>query len=202
MYLSNLKRGEKTMPYDIELQFGYPTSKQAFEFADRIGKYFTFTFNGQRKSMMKMGEWEDFLKMPVNEQRAIRFSGSFEKPLKAASIETLAALEWKTFKLENDLNGVMIGVDSPWGARRARVWRMNVGFDPDEMGDTELTLGVNLSSRYYPSILDMQDESGTLGNCFSFNKENNRKIEICKEQIIKQIPEMHDAEVYIRQLFY
>jgi hypothetical protein len=196
MYLSSLKRGEKTMPYDIELHFGYPTSKQSFEFADRLGEY--FTFNGQRKSM-NMGQWEDFLK---NDQRAIEISGSFENPLKTAFIETLAELEWKTFKLENDLNGVMIGVDSPWGARRSRVWRMHSMFDPDEMGDTELTLGVNLSSRYYPSILDMQDESGTLGNCFSFNKENNRKIEICKEQIIKQIPEMHDAEVYIRQLFY
>lgn len=187
------------MPYDRELHFGYVGPNKVFEFADRIG--------------VPMSDRES-LAITLESFRANPNDGAdfdtnrFDAALRRAFIGTLDALGWEHGDII--VNGVTkhdkkyIGVKSPWGIREAGIWRLHSQFDPYEMGDTpeQLTIGVNLSSRYFPSIIDMEDPHGTLGSVFKLNKELFDRVEICKRELIKEIPELHDAEVFLRDKFY
>ena len=187
------------MPYDRELHFGYVGPDKVFEFADRVG--------------VPMCDHEG-LAITLESFRANPNDGAdfdtnrFDAALRRAFIGTIESLGWEHGKVT--LNGVIqnnpryIGVMSPWGAREAGVWRLQAIFDPNEMGDTpeQLTLGVNLSSRYFPSIIDMEDQHGTIGPVLTFDKALFDKIEVCKRELIKEIPELYDAEVFLRDKFY
>jgi len=41
-----------------------------------------------------------------------------------------------------------------------------------------------------------------MGSCIVLDKEFFDKVEICKRELIAQIPELYDGEIYIRDIFY
>jgi hypothetical protein len=187
------------MPADREIHFGYVGPDKAFDFVERIGCKFKGD-NGRtitKKAFITSGS------SSIN----ITDYKKLEPKLRRAYVNTIVALGWKIVPINDHpvyQNDRHIGVESPWGYRTASPWDLYPHFDPNEMNESvdELTIGVNLSSRYTPTLLDIKDKNGTLGSSLIINKTLLDTIEICKRELIKEIPEMHDAEVYIREIFY
>ena len=94
-------------------------------------------------------------------------------------------------------------IDSEFGKRESSPWSFDIQFDPHEVGDRpeDATMGINLSSRYFPTFLDMHNMHGTLGSIIDF-EALHKDIEIAKEEIIKLIPEMADAKIVTRDIWY
>lgn len=187
------------MPCDREIHFGFVGPSDVFNFADKIGSKITDRDGNTITA-------DQFI---AATDRCADFDDSdFRKKLRTAFINTVIALGWETGKIQSPStlknNQNYIGVVSPWGNRAAGIWDLDIQFDPYEIGDTaeDISFGVNLSSRYFPSILDMKNEHGALGSSIILNKELLDKIEICKQMLIDQIPELSDAVIYIRDIFY
>ncbi len=191
------------MPVDREIHFGYPNAERAFAFAKRIGidvvggkaetavDYDTYMNDTDKRSMYDFDT-----------------DGRFNKQLRDSFISTLDELGWKTGEIAEPKHYAndnrYIGVHSPWGPRIARIWGLYSIYDPVELGDekSNFSIAVNLSSRYKPHVMDMDNPHGGLDNAIVFDQEFFDRIEVCKRNIVKAIPEMHDAEVFIRNVFY
>jgi hypothetical protein len=191
------------MPYGKEIHFGFVGPEKSFAFATRIRSEM---LDNNDKSITL----EKFMKVNTGKKRftsgvSLKDVG-FNPKLKIAFINTVHAFGWTTGTLVDSTlpPDQYIGVISPWGNRAASVWSLDCQYDPHENYEIpeELTLGVNLSARYFPSILDMKDEHGTMGSCIVLDKEFFDKVEICKRELIAQIPELYDGEIYIRDIFY
>jgi hypothetical protein len=92
---------------------------------------------------------------------------------------------------------------TPFGERVASSCWLCLNYDPDEIGDEpeDATIGINLSSRYFPCILDIENPHGTLGNVVDFDALVSQ-IAICREEIVKRLPAFADAKVFFREIFY
>ena len=93
-------------------------------------------------------------------------------------------------------------VTTEYGTKTAAPWGLALQFDPHEVGEgpEHVTLGVDLSSRYFPTFIDMKNSHGTLdGIDFDVMYHD---IQIAKEEILKLVPELADAKVIIRDIFY
>jgi hypothetical protein len=186
------------MPYDKELHFGFVGPEKCFDFAERI-KAKIVDYKDKPTTVSKFRQ----KKYTIN----IDYDDTIKLKLRTAFTNSISSLGWKIGTILNSTlssDTDYIGVISPWGDRAASVWRLKCQYDPHECGETpeELTFGVNLSSRYFPSIIDIIDEHGTLGSVFILNKDLFDKIEICKQELIKEIPELYNAEIYLREIFY
>lgn len=191
------------MPVDREIHFGYPSAERAFEFAERI-----------KVSIVDLDDnavvdYNKFLAVNDNE-RCVDFNPGtrYDTALHNAFLNTLVELNWETGEIVEPRSYAnsdkYVGVESPWGNRIARIWSLHSIYDPVELGDEKanFSIGVNLSSRYKPSILDMDNPHGGLDNAIVLNRDLFNRIDTCKRCLIDAIPELHDAEIFIRNVFY
>jgi hypothetical protein len=90
---------------------------------------------------------------------------------------------------------------TPCGARETRIFSLAIQFDSSEIGDSaeEITLGVNLSARYYPCILDVCKDAQAAGSVQVFDEDT---IRICREEIQGRLPAFEKAKVFAREIFY
>lgn len=191
------------MPVDREIHFGYPNAEKAFAFAKRVS---VDIIGGEEDLAVDYAAYMN----DTNQRSGYYFEPEdrFKQQLRDSFINTLDELGWKTGKIDEPKTYAnkdrYVGVHSPWGPRIASVWSLDSIYDPVELGDekSNFSIAVNLSSRYKPHIMDMDNPHGGLDNAVVFNKEFFDRIEVCKRNIIKAIPEMHDAEVFIRNVFY
>ncbi len=184
------------MAYGIEIHFGFTNPKDAFDFCDRSG-FTVIDFNEVVSGPLSV---EDFLDNPeAGPEFTNEVSVDIQKRCENVHEAILKSLGW-TFE-ERDSR--YYTVDSPYGVRQSSPMRLFFHYDPAEMGDEpkDLTLGFNLTSRYYPCILDMEDPHGAIYTV-GFDQEMNRRLEICRAQIIAEFPQAHNGVVYIRQLHY
>lgn len=93
--------------------------------------------------------------------------------------------------------------DTPFGRRETSSFSLCLTYDNDEIGDRpeDATIGVNLSSRYFPTVLDIDDEHGGLGTVIDIGSLMPQ-IDICREEIVKRLPAFGEAKVLIREIFY
>ena len=79
-----------------------------------------------------------------------------------------------------------------------REWDTEAGFElPD------LTIGVALSSRYFPRFLDYDDPHGALPNPLNLDdKELGRMVGIAKKHIIAEEPWLADASIMVLMIHY
>lgn len=191
------------MPVDREIHFGYPNAEKAFAFAKRIS---IDIIGGEEDIAVDYDAY-----MTDTDPRSVYYfepETQFNKQLRDSFINTLTELDWKTGEITEPKHYAnderYIGVHSPWGPRIAGVWSLFSIYDPVELGDekSNFSIAVNLSSRYKPHIMDMDNPYGGLDNAVVFDKEFFDRIEVCKRNIVNAIPEMHDAEVFIRNVFY
>lgn len=190
------------MPFDREIHLGYVGPDKVFDFI-------------QRMNLTVVDREDDPVKQTANQfrQNPEGFDISTADKiilipkLRTAYINTIQAFGWQHGKIvgKNTANDSRyIGIISPWGNREAVVWDLDVYFDPHEVGDSaeEITLGVDLSGRYFPTMLDMKDPHGTMGSVITFNQELLDKVKVCKDELVKEIPELYDAELYVKERFY
>lgn len=194
------------MPFDREIHFGYVGPTRVWDFASRIGadiiNYSTHT--------TRIVTEVDFRTKPQSAQLDPNVCAKYEPLLRQAYCNTILAQGWQIIPAKNIANkqgphcNDHIYVNSPWGIREASFWNIDTYFDPHEVGDgvEEVTLGVCLSGRYFPTMLDMKDPYGTMGSVILFNQDLVNLIDICKRELIGVIPELHDADVYIKEIFY
>lgn len=193
------------MPVDREIHFGYPSAKRAFEFASGVGVNIV-DLNNELPV-----DYKEFLAAD-DSVRYARYDFNpgtrYDTALHNAFLNTLVELNWETgeiVELKSYANSdKYVGVKSPWGNRIARIWSLHSIYDPVELGDEKanFSIGVNLSSRYKPSILDMDNPHGGLDNAIVLNRDLFDRIDTCKRCLIDAIPELHDAEIFIRNVFY
>lgn len=92
---------------------------------------------------------------------------------------------------------------TPFGERITSPCGLCLSYDPDEIGDDpeDATIGIDLSNRYSPCILDIKNPHGTLGSVIDIDTLMPQ-IAICREEIVKRLPAFADAKVFFREIFY
>lgn len=192
------------MPYDRECHLGYPNAKLAFDFAKRVGFPIVDTDNNN-----EIVDLDKFLKSaPTVHRPEFSYPEEFKQRLHIAWRKSIDDMGWALGTIidkdgkpaKSRYNGVI----SPWGNREAAYWVMHADYDPHEMGHTpeDWAIGVNLSSRYFPTFMDMKDAHGTLSYTILLNDEFFNYIKVAKENLVAVIPEMHDAQPYLRDKWY
>lgn len=192
------------MAYGNELHFGYPNAKSAWAFLDRVGLKLSDTSS---KPFRPINSYTDFMNMDEDP------FFDFEIP---KSMDDKLNLEWEgacrdagwividKTKIKNlgPYDADYTFLNTPYGVRKTGPWGLFLNYDPGEMGHTlaDMALGVNLSSRYYPCFTDMSSEHGAVE--IHFDKDTLKLIEIAKARILKAVPEMTDAILYVRECHY
>lgn len=93
--------------------------------------------------------------------------------------------------------------ETPWGLRQVSPFRLNYIFDKHEMGESpdDMSIGIALSSRYYPTFLDLKDAHGGIYNIDlreALKASKNAISIICEE-----IPEFAiDTTVFLKEKHY
>ncbi|MEX0598694.1 MAG: hypothetical protein WD512_19580 [Candidatus Paceibacterota bacterium] len=167
------------MPSGIEVHYGYMTTESSLDFAKRIGLNIEFkhdTYYEDHKSHV-------FIELQAR--------------LLKAYIATIEHLGWSFHT--NKTSPIDYAVKTPWGWRTVKPFSMWNVYDPDM--SFEMTLGVRLSSRYFPALLDLKDPHGGLPNPYHLNY-NDQMIMYARANLVREIPELYDASLYIRELFY
>lgn len=98
-------------------------------------------------------------------------------------------------------SGNYITVDTPLGKRSMAGWNIAIQYDPAEMGDEHAVLGIALSGRYYPTLLDWRDKNGTLMNPVDLRdllKDANKVLPI----INRELPFTKDWKLMLVEIFY
>jgi hypothetical protein len=94
---------------------------------------------------------------------------------------------------------------TPLGPRQLIPFRLQLVGDYETESNDDWTedfcVGVPLSSRYYPTWLDWEDEHGTDGT-LRINIETLRRIELARAALLRTLPEFADAELVSKTLFY
>ena len=93
--------------------------------------------------------------------------------------------------------------DTPYGRRQTPGFSICLTYDPDEIGDEpqDATIGIDLSSRYRPIVLDIESAHGAMRSVIEF-EELQPRIQVCREEIVKRLPAFAEAKVFIREVFY
>ena len=192
---------ENKMPQGNELHFGFSNSKDAFAFCKKAGIQI-MGYDGTDDKFYPI-TLAQFIEEPEGIEN-LKIPHEIEVALENAYFKTLDELGWKWQKQPSKMwpKEFDILVNSPWGVRKVYAWTLHLQHDPDEMGDgpEDLSVSINLSARYYPCLTDMKSEHGAMP--IKFNTETNRIIEIAKRHILEALPEMVDAELFIREIFY
>ena len=131
-------------------------------------------------------------------------TSSLDDKVTQAYENTLADLGY-TFNKQKKYGRFLYIINTPWGERKSYGWRLNLYYDEDEAEDSieDISFGINLTSRYFPTLLDLGNEHGTIGNTIMFGTYPiSYALTKAEKEIIKAIPEFKDAVPYIRAIFY
>lgn len=97
----------------------------------------------------------------------------------------------------------LIEAMTPSGLREFNPLSFEFFYDPDEMGDDEDTavFGIAVTGRYVPTLLDWENENGTLSPLW-LNNEMLLRMSIIKAELVKVIPTLEDAEFVVIERHY
>lgn len=104
------------------------------------------------------------------------------------------------FRVLGDDGGNYFEIETPAGLRKMSGFQLETVYDPIEIGHApkEATLGVALSGRYYPTLLDYPSTHGTLLGLGI----DLRMIEISRANLIKEFPVFTESKVLVVEKFY
>lgn len=181
------------MPTGTEIHFGFVGPLAVWEAAKSLG---CVVLNGDDEEIVT---YKDFLKS-LKEDGVVDLDHHLSDQLARSYDRSLAKAGW-TYEVDSDSYDYRL-VQSPWGPRRSGVWDLILQFDTLEIGDQidDISLGITLSSRYFPAFVDMKNQHGTLGNTISL--EGNSLIGIATDEIKKELPYFANATLYVREIFY
>jgi len=112
------------------------------------------------------------------------------------------ALEDMGFKQITKKNGSISAI-TPLGEREFYPFKLELHFDPDEMGETEdsAVVGVAISGRYFPTFADWKDEHGSL-YLIVFDREMKKCMEIAQKRISEELPIFANAVYIVKEKHY
>lgn len=180
------------MPADREIHFGFIGPAAIYDAIDALGV-----------TAIDYATDQPVTTAELRAARSLDFeidANAIEPQIQAAWDAITARLGWTP--QGHDKMGYPV-YDTPYGRRTMGRFHLCLQFDEDEIGDApeDATLGINLSARYFPAILDAKDPHGTLGGAIMYD-ELAPQIEICREEIVRQLPHFEGAKVFIRDIFY
>lgn len=117
--------------------------------------------------------------------------------LDACYPEALRAIGLAPVKADGDY----LVTKTPMGNRKMSCWDLAIQYDPYEVGDTHATIGVALSGRYFPTLLDWRDPHGTLMEAPDLREiiaEADKVIPI----IQRELPFTKDWKLLLLDIFY
>lgn len=181
------------MPIDKEMHLCVKGIENVFSLANALG---ITLIDSEDAPIETYKDWDkNFLDIDINS------FNQYKNILKDAWLE---AINEKGWSIESVRNNNFYMLDTEYGKREATPFQLILQYDRWEVGDApeEVTLGINLSSRYFPCFLDMDDPHGALGSVVDiFNFVDD--INIAKSKIIKHIPQFSDgAKPMLRDIFY
>ena len=190
------------MPYDKEIHFSVVGPTDVFALADHLNLDIEMLTSIKDKKITE----QEFLLNPKNSiQLGDRNYKAINVKVEEAWHNALARRGWTTSPCTqypyND--GDYFYIQTEYGTRISSPWSLGIEYDPHEVYDSpeEMTMGVDLSSRYRPVFLDMANEHGALGSTICLEDMNNDII-IAKEELIKLVPELANNKVIFRDIFY
>lgn len=182
------------MPADREIHFGFVGPEAIFTAIEAMGLPVA-DYNGTSTTVdaLRAETFDDFEIDPDG-------ATDIHRTLREAYEAIAARLGWTLIAVENDHYTIY---DTPFGRRKTSPFSLRLQYDEDEIGDEpeDATLGVNLSSRYFPSVLDVKNAHGTIGSVIDFDALAP-EIAICREEIVKRLPVFAEAKVFFREIFY
>lgn len=190
------------MPAHYELHYGYPDLESACSFLIRenisiVAESEDSAHKYQDAELIRKISASDYCWSPADDWDRV------ENKLHQAWLDSIDELGWKILGHVNRWGDDIPLLDTPYGQRETSGWNLVVQYDPDEVGDTieQLSIGVNLTSRYFPIYLDMSDPHGTIPLVFNTLMEG--RIEVAKRNIKKHVPSIgSDAVLFVRDIFY
>lgn len=182
------------MPADREIHLGFIGPQAIYNTIDALGLAVLdwhenpTTTNALRAKPFELFEFEENSLATIND--------ALEEAHKAVA----ARLGW-TYVGQSANNYATY--DTPFGRRETGCFSLCLVYDEDEIGDEpeDATIGVNLSSRYFPTLLDIESPHGALGSVIDFDALVPQ-IAICREEIVKRLPVFGEAKVFFREIFY
>ena len=118
--------------------------------------------------------------------------------IEAAYMATASRLGWVHLATDSQFRDF----DTPHGKRRTSIFGLSFNYDTDEIGDEpdDCSLGINLSARYFPTVLDISDPHGGLAPSNDLARLLSH-AEICKQEIVKRLPAFEAAHIHLREVF-
>ena len=171
------------MAYGIEIHLAFVGAEKIVELLNNLG--FEFEVDG-------------FIQECEDNCNSFEFIEDMNQHARKAHNEAAKMSGWTLVKDDVRLPEYM----TPYGHRKVAPFDFGIYFDTDTMGETpeDMTMGVALSGRYFPTFLDIENAHGTIYN-FSLDK-NKAQIDLAREEIVKELPFMKDAEVILREIYY
>lgn len=183
------------MPTGYEIQIGFVGPNAIYDAVDAL-KLDVLDYGESEPTTTQALKTKPFDLFEFSDESNARIEGALTEAYKAVA----ARLGW-TFVREDDERYMIY--DTPYGRRQTPGFLFGLEYDEDEVCDEpeDATLGIGLSSRYFPAVLDMESAHGTLRTASGL-EEMMPVIAICREEIVKRLPAFAEAKVYIREIFY
>lgn len=183
------------MPADFEIHLGFVGPKAIYDAIETLNIPI-YSFSDDSPVTVDALRSEPFKLFEIDETDL----GPVADALQEAYMAIAARLGWSFIRHEDEAYTIF---DTPYGQRKTSPFSLCLCYDEDEIGDEpeDATFGINLSSRYYPSVLDVKNPHGTIGTTVDL-ESMAPEIKICREEIVKRLPAFADAQVFFRQIFY
>jgi len=183
------------MPADREIHLGFIGPDAIYSAVDTLGLQ-ALDWQDDKPTTTSALHSKPFDRFEFDEQ-------SYEKidAILREAYQTVAArLGWTFIGTTNDDDMLY---DTPYGRRQTGGFSICLTYDPDEIGDEpqDATIGIDLSSRYSPTVLDIENAHGGMRSVIEF-EEIQPRIEVCREEIVKRLPAFAEAKIFIREIFY
>jgi len=172
------------MAYGIEIVLGWNLND--------FCKLFNFPYpDDPENDWNKWEDWED------------KVADIMESELKYAQLEGLKrhGVILKFIKTDDLLPDWYIGILTPYGERMFSPARMEVFFDPDELGEEfpdDVLVGVALAKRYFPVYLDWKENGYAPNFCISDSKLT--MVETFKQLVGDD--RFKTAKLYVKERWY
>lgn len=121
----------------------------------------------------------------------------FMDGLNEAYIKTLKEVGFKPVDISE------FTFETPLGIRQFSPFRIETYFDTSDIGDRyeDIVIGISLSSRYRPVLLDWKSERGSL-KTMVLDEKIQSMVEIAKKNISEVIPVFENAKTIIKLKYY
>lgn len=177
------------MPFGTEIQLGFIGPDAIDAAAAAMGLKITDE-DGEVVKAAIVGEDERWIEIQAT---------SIQSTLQEAYLEIASRFGWTLVSSKPDDGEFTFSTE--YGTRKTRCFSLAIQFDSNEVGDTveDMTLGINLTARYRPVLLDACTAADGAKSVQVFDED---ALRICRDEIQRRMPAFKDAKLFVRDIFY